>query len=354
MRINDEKAEFNDLVLKRLKELEFWDKLEQQIKYERLTGAGCMFLNLSYKGAKEFDFSIGKENKKLNKIEFINVFNKWDIKSYEIENSILNKNYKNIISYNLEKAKIHSDYVGLLCSSKNDEDDLGTSLINALYRAIWSSQKMVESIGKISFQILFRELKLGNVNFDNIGEYIAKTNFIREQAETNNLIVLDGSSSAAYKTPGSLPNLEHFDKVLWNQITTTSQIPKSILTGKQEGVTTGGSYDIENYYFRLMGYWNKYCVPIVKKVIDLILEENNIQERDYEIFKWPLWEITEREQAEIEEIKSKTYKAIAEADSIRLNSGVISVDDLKNDNYKDMLERIKDIRVDEYKELLDG
>ena len=338
----DELSKHHDIIMTRLNELKWFDKVKEQIVLERLTGTGGLYIALELAGSEEIDLSQPLD-RKIVRVAYLNPFSKWDMNDVRIEKSIFSSNYKKITSFEIDNNKIHSDYATLISSNATNENVLGISIVEKMYKAIWSSKQVVKSIGKIAYNMMFREFKLSGMNLQNKNEYETKVDYLRDQAETNNLVVVGKEDSVQFRSPGGLPNLDQFDQVLWNQITTATQIPKSIITGKQEGITTGGEYDIVNYYSRLMGYWEAIIEPSLRKIIDYILLEQGMS-IEYIIKKKHIYQMTEKEEAELE-------KLVAETEAIKVNTEINKINNNLS-TVSDSFGKLSDDKMDSLKELM--
>jgi len=88
-----------------------------------------------------------------------------------------------------------------------------------------------------------------------------------------------------------------------------ARMPKAIIQGKAHGVITAGEYDTINYYAQISTLQENTIRPIIKKIIDLIIREQNGQiyklignpdNLDVEFTFKSLWKLDPLSQADAE------------------------------------------------------
>jgi len=128
-------------------------------------------------------------------------------------------------------------------------------------------------------------------------------------------------------------------------VATSFDIPAQIVIGTAAGMVTGSETNLRDYYSDISSKQEIDWTPIMEQLIVIGQSTGQIAKGEFKI-KWnPLFELSEKEIAEIDKLK-------AETDKIRIESGVLDPEQVKKERETEALQDSKEVvKVDfEYSE----
>jgi phage-related protein (TIGR01555 family) len=190
---------------------------------------------------------------KVKSLDFINVFNRYEITSTQTNKNIYSKDYNKVEFYIIGNTKIHSSRVIEFNRKSIGTNNLywGRSWLSEIYPQIINSYKMFQNVSALFDIILTDIFSMDLSDLDDKDRqdlFYKKWETINMSKSIYNSIVMDKSETHTRTQPsfGSIP--ETIEKNLL-QLTAVTKIPFTILFGTQaKGLNNGGDMDIRNFY----------------------------------------------------------------------------------------------------------
>lgn len=318
----------NAWIMERLRELEMHQKLYEHLSAEASTGSSLLYMDVNTKTpGNRSDLPVEKE--RIKKVNYINAWSQFAIRSACVNNYLQDRDYGKIISFTMKNnLVVHKSRVNFLATRKQLGSVFGNSVLIPLEMSLDAQRTLIWSIGEIAHSMLFKVLKSKNVDFSKREAYIERVKFLRRTLATNDLIAIGDEESLEFKTPGDLPRVQEMSNILWEMISCATRVPKSILLGKTEGKVAGAEYDHISYYIRLVSLQKNAVEPVLKWVIDALFQEKGITEPKYKIMFNPLWDVTDEVDAKIRKLESEVDLNVAKTEEIRAKiDGVLNPED---------------------------
>jgi len=117
---------------------------------------------------------------------------------------------------------------------------------------------------------------------------------------------------------------EKYWNVALKAVAMSFDIPMQIVEGTAAGAVTGSETNLMDYYSDISSKQEIDWTPIIEQLIVIAQSTGQIAKGDFNI-KWkPLFEMSEKERAEVEKIKAETEK-------LRIESGVLDPEEIKKE-----------------------
>jgi phage-related protein (TIGR01555 family) len=316
-RLTDKKVhEDNAWIQDRLRELEMHKNLYQYLVDEAATGSAIMYMDVNTATPGNIS-NKPLDPAKIKKVNFLNTWNQFVILRAKVNNFLLDKDFGKIESFTLKNnAEVHNSRVKFLSTRPQLGSVFGHSVLVPLELALDAQRTLIWSIGEIAHSMLFKVLKTKNVDFTKINVYKERVKLLRETLATNDLVAIDDSETLEFKTPGDLPRVQEMSDILWEMISCSTRVPKSILLGKTEGKVAGAEYDHISYYIRLVALQRIVVEPVLKWVIDALFKEKGTEDPKYKIIFKPLWDVSDEMDAKIRKLESEVNLNEAKTEQI--------------------------------------
>lgn len=109
---------------------------------------------------------------------------------------------------------------------------------------------------------------------------------------------------------------------LCNRLAAATGIPVTILMGQAPaGLNATGDADLRNYYDRIRNMQTRVVAKKLERVISLIFAGMGAEPDNWSVSFNPLWQLTEKEQAEVRNIQAQT-------DAIYISNGVLGANEV--------------------------
>lgn len=306
----------NAWIQDRLRELEMHKNLYQYLVDEAATGSAMMYMDVNTKTPGNIS-NKPLDPQKIRKVNFLNTWSQFVIQKAKVNNYLLDQNFGKIESFTLKNnAEVHASRVKFLATRPQLGSVFGHSVLVPLELALDAQRTLIWSIGEIAHSMLFKVLKTKNVDFTKINVYKERVRLLRETLATNDLVAIDETETLEFKTPGDLPRVQEMADILWEMISCSTRVPKSILLGKTEGKVAGAEYDHISYYIRLVALQRIVVEPVLKWVIDALFKERGVEKPAYKIIFKPLWDVSDEMDAKIRKLESEVNLNEAKTEQI--------------------------------------
>lgn len=320
----DWKADQSDIekLEKEEKRLQVWPKLARALQMARLYGGSALILG---DGANHPNTPLDVERIAQGGLAFVHVANRYEIRAGQIDRDPASPGWGQPTEYEMSGAsgavKIHPSrvipFVGADLLDLNFSDGWGDSVLQAVDEAVENAALASTSIAQLLQEAKVDVFKLKNF-MANVGDEAYRTKVLTRLSLANqgksisNALVMDAEEEWDQKqiSFAQLPEVLQ----LYLQIAAgAADIPVTRLLGQSpSGMNSTGESDLRNYYDRLAAEQTVYLRPNVEK-LDEVLIRSALGVRPEEIhFAFsPLWQLGEKEQADIFKTKADGARALA-------------------------------------------
>ena len=322
--------EKNAFIQGELRRLNVYENLYNFLKAEAATGSALMYMDVNTTTGNNFT-GLKLNQDKIKKVNFLNVYDQHMIYAARVNNYMLNENFGKIDAFRLKNhAILDKSRVAYYCSRASLGNVFGTSVLIPLELSLDAQRTLLWSIGEIAQSMIFKVLKTGNVDFTKKAEYLERIRLLRETLRTNDLVAINTDEDLDFKTPGDLPRVQEMSNILWEMISCTTRVPKSILLGKTEGKVAGAEYDHLSYYIRLISLQRTAVEPVLKWIIDSLFTASGEPDVKYKIVFKPLWDISDETDAKIRKLESESSLNDAKTSQIiKLIHGLLTPEEIQ-------------------------
>lgn len=317
------------LIQDRLEKLKIKKLLREAIKFSRIYPKGAL-LFLGIKGSRENSIKDQTDLKNplpasFANIDYINLIADPDKFAIDVPTTQdpTKKGYNEPI-IKIGQTKIHPSRYLWFCNEFNPKAGTGISVVQKLLQAVGAQEGGVESISRVLQALQFflvNDEAAAQLPAEKKAEFLAA---IKNYLKTNGAVVLGKDGKMEFKGQQAGSGLKDIFEIIWEVLSGSARIPKSILLGKAHGFVTAGEYDTISYYDSVGEYQETELRPKLRHVIDLVLRETSgpvykaTQGKfEYKIKFNPLWKLAPDEQAKLE-------KNNAGRDQIDIRSGKIT------------------------------
>ncbi|MCF8012719.1 MAG: DUF1073 domain-containing protein, partial [Clostridiales bacterium] len=327
----------NEAVQFKLKQLGADEVYRKMIEYERMTGDG--FVSLGVVSNSNINLEEELIKKQVKDIEYIHPFSKFKVQDADINENPFKEGFNDFLFYEVKtaagKQKVHASRIQHLQTRGIEDELLGTSLIVSCYDPLLIFDNVAWSLGQVSYASLFKVLKSPKIDVTNQDQRSQLQSALEDEFNTSTVAVIGSDDELEVKGPGgSLPNLQYLIKFIWEYLAAAARMPKSHIIGQQQGTITGGQFDSLNYHMRISSLQENYLKPHLKELIDILMlaSDNNINAseqtiKEYEIEFNSLWELDEKTEVEIEELKSKIYERY-------VKNGILTAEEIREEEFE--------------------
>jgi hypothetical protein len=314
-------------------------------KWARLSGGSLIIIGALDGRAPETKLQV----EKIRSIEYLKVIDIGDIVHSECEfnTDLASPNYGRIDSYVIQyrvgnqtvKRKVHSSRCIPFFGRKVPSGALGLPEINKYWgiseiQPVWPYlQDFSNAFGSIS--TVLAEYVIGKFKFSDLDEMLAEDSGKRFRARmegiettksTINGIFL-GTDEDYIRDTVSLSGVSDvLDRFMMN-LASVTHYPVTKLFGRSAtGLNATGENDQKNYYDSVRARQNSEW-PYIQALVTMVASWKKV--KIYTPFKWnPLFQLTDKEEADIDRIKAETYRTKADANQRYIQEGVLSPEDV--------------------------
>ncbi|MBP2057885.1 phage-related protein (TIGR01555 family) [Lactobacillus colini] len=226
----------------------------------------------------------------------------------------------------LKPVVIDSSRYFHLSLDKMEDDWHGTSVLEKCLDPLKTLDTALYSTGKILYEYTLKVLNSRSMAEENAADFERDKTKLEQGMSTESVVVLndvDRLSKLSTQTSG-ISELYNF---AWQNICTSAEIPKSVLTGEQAGTLAGASQDVVNYYDSIKAFQEEYLRPQIEYIIKLLMWASDVAggSEDPEKLHWklefnPLYSPDDKTQSE-------TLVNYANAAATLVNAGIKAPDE---------------------------
>lgn len=343
---DSEKKEIGDEFFEFIKQINFYKKLDDAIRYQRLYGFG----GIVFGGQSDLSKELGKneEIKYCFNIHRYNLAEPTPTNDEDIEFNFMDNNFGNLKCYrivNLDSRtgvnyKIHHSRVlpfhGFRHAA-NSYGDLyfGTSIVNKIFQSVKSYEEILAYIPQYmrnAARVVFKMKELNQILArGEDGDKVLRKRFelLTQSSSILQAIVLqDGEEISSYNSTSSItPSTIEFFNIEEKKMVADSEMPHTVLLGEGagSGMNNKGESETRNWYDWIKNKQEKIMRGPLEKFASHFFASKNIKDKFNLEFN-PLWQMSEREEAEIREI-------MARADVANVNAGILLPTEVSNSRF---------------------
>jgi hypothetical protein len=325
-------------------------------KWARLFGGALVFIGVMDGRSPDMPLNM----KRAKKIEFLKVYDLGDILTYncKFDTDVKSPTYGSITHYCVQmRAGAQWDEVYIHASrcipffgkrvpssikgaaSLQEIRYWGMSEIQPIWDYIKDHQNAFGSVSNILLELI-----IGKYTFQDMDEMLASGNEdkFRTRVEAIDMTksvlhsVLLGEGDAYERDTANLSGISDvLDRYMMN-LAAVTRYPVTKLFGRSPaGMNATGENDLKNYYDSVRTKQNAWT-PFVQKLVDIVAAVENVNVPVF--FKWnPLFQLSEKDQIEVERIEAECYRTKADADERYMRSGVLLPEDAYALRFKEEL-----------------
>ncbi|GHC79458.1 anti-CBASS protein Acb1 family protein [Limoniibacter endophyticus] len=308
------------------KRLGIQSKVLKARKKARLFGGAALYFDLGDDASQP----VNLEKVKQRGIRFVTVLSARQLQPGEIETDPLQpehgrpKDYV-VVSGNRAATRIHPSRLVIFYGNEMPDEDFtngasfawGDSVLTSVFEAVKQADATNANIASLIF-----EANVDVVTMEGLMAYVGTPDGERKVTERyrlaatakgiNRMLILDGKETYERKSASfaSLPDL--MDRFFQN-VSGAADIPMTRLFGQSPGgLNASGESDLKNYYDRIASSQSLEMQPAMFNLDEAIIR-SALGQRDAEIYyTWsPLWQMSEKEKAEIFKNKADAARSIA-------------------------------------------
>lgn len=337
LRMEDDKLARD--IMSKLADLKAKKAFKEMFSYERLRGDG--FISIGVTQATKFDLKDELDLKKLYSVDYLHAFSSMKVNEFLINEDVFDINYGQLAQLKINRASSHGlqtqiteslVHVSRLLHSQTrrmEGEAQGRSLLEPLYDILTVFDTAVWSVGQMLHDFTFKVYKskdIENLNSQDKQQLSMIMDFMfRTEALA---MIADGEDLTKQST--SVSGIKDLLDFVWDLLSGSARMPKSVIKGQEAGAIAGAQYDVMNYYARIVADQENEMKPHLERLIRMLLmAEKELGGRidpdkvEWEIAFNPLWNVDAKTDAEIRKI-------VAETDQIYLLNGILTTDEVRN------------------------
>lgn len=301
--------------------LGLWPKLVELLKLARKDGSAGLFM-----GGLPGDAAmpINPRAVGLGSLRYLTLFERHELRPGPRDDDVLSPTFNQPKHYTVGTQQIHPSRIIRRLGNKVYGpywDGEGDSLWQVLRRGVIDSDRIAAATATLVHEAKNDVAKLkGFMDLIRTSEYentlMKRMQAVKTMQSLVNLTVIDGEDDYQSKTYGfnGLPDIQ--DRALMIMCG-LADIPATRLLGRSpQGMNSTGESDLKNYYDQIMARQKLDIGPSIHPLLDFTIA-SALGSRPPEVYyEWnPLWQMTEKEAAEVE-------KSFADGLTARANTGM--------------------------------
>lgn len=299
--------------------LQLWPKLARAIKLARLYGGSALILGT---GDTDPSQPLRPDSVSEGGLQFIHVASRYEIAAGQLERDPASPRWGEPVSYTMGGTlTLHPSrvipFIGAEVPDLTVGQGWGESVLQAIDDAIKNAGLAAGGIAQLLQEAKVDVFKIPDF-MANVGDEAYRTKVLERIALANqaksisNALVMDAAEEWNQKQI-SFTQLPEVLRLYLQIAAGAADIPATRLLGQSpDGMNATGESDLRNYYDRLAAEQEVYVRPRLERV-DEVLIRSALGARPPEVhFAFaPLWQISEKEKADIFKTKADGARAIA-------------------------------------------
>ncbi len=211
---------------------------------------------------------------------------------------------------------------------KFDDDQTGTSIIKRCEKQLNNMAIATESVGKMLREFTFKVFQSDRLINEPLDQFRRDRYELARIANTE-AMMFTGNDDTVTKLATPTGGMNVLLDYLWQDLSTASNIPKSVLTGEQSGTLAGAGQDVQNYYDSVKALQEQILKPEIMNIVRLLMYSKEFGGYlDPDSLEWhiefnPLWTPDDKTQSE-------TLVNHANAAGTLVTNGIFAPDEVRN------------------------
>lgn len=324
---NDELA---DDLMERMRELNVKGALTQMFKYQRLYGAGAVFIGVDTKSQSAPQDELDVTS--LRKITYLTPFSTKKIDGVVLNDDVTSPNYGKMMELKLSNDRANHTRLLFANGLALEEDDIGRSIFEGMLDELRVAHVAINSIRKMLDDYVFKVYKSADAGDMSAEDKLLIASLAQHQFETDALAIIADNEELSHETK-SVAGIQDLLNYSWERIASAARMPKSIIMGQESGTLTGAQYDLMNYYARIKTIQENDVRPSLEKIVRMLLQASDEPGGaiDPDSVHWSidfnsLFQLDESTASDIQ-------KKVAETDNIYIKAGVLTPEEVKESRF---------------------
>ncbi|MBE7413624.1 MAG: DUF1073 domain-containing protein [Leptospiraceae bacterium] len=342
IKTNKDELNISRIIENRLTELNVKNKLKNLIRFSRLYPEGGFLFYGVNSPIPQTSLNL-KETlpDSIYRISYLNVFGPDRVTITERKQSPLEAEYHKP-EIRIDGYPLHSSRFSWLCPFYMPEEQTGISIIETIMHAIIAQHTAVHSTTTMLYETgskIFKSPKVETLPPKEMAEFVRKIRSVMSSQST--MAIAGDEEIKRLETNLGGQGIKDLLEFIFDNLSGLARIPKSRLMGQAQGAIASGQYDLRSYYDDIARDQENDLRPILEKIIGLIVREQdgeiyktlggNVNSLDWEFTFNPLWQLSEKEESEIELNQAR-------ADDIYLTRGVVGPNDVRTKRFQEFEE----------------
>ncbi len=298
--------------------LKLSEKIKEAMQWARLYGGSGLILNVE-DGLEPWK-PLVLENIKAGSLKSIVVMDRQFLHLGIVDHNPLSDNYGYPETYRISQTSLQVHHtrvirfegVALPLQSRRQNQYWGKSILERVYTALVRAAEVQENIGSLLHEATIDIIKIPELmslisSPDTEKELQKRFGVAKLQKSVNRMLLMDAEEEYEQHQQSFAGLHEILEKML-NIVAGAADIPITRLFGQSPGgMNSTGESDLRNYYDNLASQQNTDLSPKMKRLDSIIYASlfGKPPEKDELSFTWnPLWQMTEEEQANLENVKA--------------------------------------------------
>lgn len=321
-------------IMSKLADLKAKDQFKQLFQLERIQGDGFISLGVTQRSKVD----LAKPMPEIVKsVDYLHAFSSLKVSEFilnedvfsfdygKLQSLIIDRSSKNMQSVHQGNAEVHTSRLLHARTRWIEGEQQGQSLIETMNDVFKVFDTTLWSVGQILYDYTFKVYKSKDIN-DLDEKEKQKLSLLMDFMFKTEALAMIADDEDLTKQSTNVSGIEKLIDFVWDVMSASARMPKTVLKGQESGTIAGAQYDVMNYYSRIAADQENIMKPLLEQLIRLIMrsEEFNIDpfKVEWEIKFNPLWQVDSKTDAEIR-------KLVAETDQIYITNGVLGVDDVR-------------------------
>lgn len=315
------------LIENRLYELHVQERLTEALRYLRTYSNGCLLYYIVEADIPQVDLTQPLPVD-IIQIDSINVIPESQFSIQFVEENPLSNLYHKP-RFHVHSSYIHPSRINWMVKDWNRTLKTGKSVLDDVLEIVKSQNIAVWSISNLFYELslkIFKSPHTGkSLNGDELKAFLER---LRLAASTQTTIALNTDEELIKQNFSIGDSGKGILDWITDNIAILSEIPQARLKGAAHGVLASGNYDMMNYFEYVKRIQKHYLYKPLNDIVQMVIMERNgiirqtippemLKNIDWEIEFNPLWELSTKDQAELEKLK-------AERDKLDIESGKIT------------------------------
>ncbi|MGL5301478.1 MAG: anti-CBASS protein Acb1 family protein [Weissella confusa] len=318
----------NDLT-ERLNDLNAKEAIKKMFQYQRLYGAGAVFIGVDELDAQP-DNPLATEN--LDKLTYLSPFSRKKMSTIEYSEDVTSPDYGKVSKLSLDGTYIDPTRFLFANGFMFENEMWGRNVLETMMPELDAASTAINSVDKMLDDFVFKVYKSPDADGMSQDDKQLVGMVANHQFKTDAMAILTSDESLEHEAK-PVTGIHELLDYSWERIAAAARMPKSIIMGQETGTLTGAQYDLMNYYARIAAMQESELRPHLEYLVRLLLWAKNEPggQIDPDSIDWhvtfnPLYELDSQTDADVR-LKQ------AQADNIYLTTGVLSAEDVKEQRF---------------------